>query len=57
MRKASGAVGPKAATSNHLNRVEDVDDEHLGGDAQNAPVGADGHTAETCGHKANILKQ
>ena len=40
-----------------LNRVEDVDDEHLGGDAPDASVSADGQTAETCGHEANILKR
>ena len=40
-----------------LNRVEDVDDEHLDGDAPDAHVIADGQMAETCGHEASILKQ
>ena len=40
-----------------LNRVEDVYDEHLDGDAPDAHVIAYGQTAETCGHEANILKQ
>ena len=39
-----------------LNRVEDVYDEHLDGDAPDALI-AYGQTAETCGHEANILKQ
>ena len=42
---------------NHRRRDhEDVDDEHLDGDAPDAHVIADGQTAETCGHEANILK-
>ena len=36
---------------------QDMDDEHLDDDSPDAHVIADGQTAETCGHEANILKQ